>query len=111
MGTQKKEKNRKERQGKTGDGMANVKVKGENFYRSGKKVKVLKRLTDGKAQRNAKGDITVRHFLLDCERLRHAPHFEYTCSNNLQRKQHRTKTEKRPLPALSPTGSGSTTRV
>jgi nuclear GTP-binding protein len=58
MGTQKKEKNRKEREGKTGDGMGNVKVKGENFYRTGKKVKVLKRLTDGKAQRNAKGDIT-----------------------------------------------------
>ncbi|KAH7406335.1 NUC091 domain-containing protein [Phaeosphaeria sp. MPI-PUGE-AT-0046c] len=58
MGTQKKEKNRKERQGKTGDGMGNVKVKGENFYRSAKKVKVLKRLTDGKAQRNAKGDVT-----------------------------------------------------
>lgn len=35
MGTQKKEKNRKERQGKTGDGMGNVKVKGENFYRYG----------------------------------------------------------------------------
>jgi DNA-binding protein YbaB len=33
MGQQKKEANRKERQGKTGDGMANVKVKGENFYR------------------------------------------------------------------------------
>ncbi|EAT91611.2 GTP-binding protein [Parastagonospora nodorum] len=58
MGTQKKEKNRKEREGKTGDGMGNVKTKGENFYRSAKKVKVLKRLTDGKAQRNAKGDIT-----------------------------------------------------
>ncbi|KAJ4286684.1 GTPase required for pre-60S ribosomal subunit nuclear export and maturation [Kalmusia sp. IMI 367209] len=58
MGTHKKEANRKERQGKTGDGMGNVKVKGENFYRSAKKVKVLKRLTDGKAQRNAKGDIT-----------------------------------------------------
>ncbi|CBX99409.1 GTPase required for pre-60S ribosomal subunit nuclear export and maturation [Plenodomus lingam] len=58
MGTQKKEANRKERQGKTGDGMGNVKVKGENFYRSAKKVKVLKRLTGGTAQRNAKGDIT-----------------------------------------------------
>ncbi|KAH7119961.1 NUC091 domain-containing protein [Dendryphion nanum] len=58
MGTHKKEKNRKEREGKTGDGMANVRVKGENFYRSAKKVKVLKRLTDGKAQRNAAGDIT-----------------------------------------------------
>ncbi|KAH7402821.1 NUC091 domain-containing protein [Pyrenochaeta sp. MPI-SDFR-AT-0127] len=58
MGTGKKEASRKERQGKTGDGMGNVKVKGENFYRSAKKVKVLKRLTDGKAQRNAKGDVT-----------------------------------------------------
>jgi nuclear GTP-binding protein len=58
MGVQKKEKSRKEREGKTGDGMGNVKVKGTNFYRDAKKVKVLKRLTDGKAQRNAKGDIT-----------------------------------------------------
>ncbi|KAH6851711.1 Nucleolar GTP-binding protein 2 [Alternaria tenuissima] len=58
MGVQKKEKVRKEREGKTGDGMGNVKVKGTNFYRDAKKVKVLKRLTDGKAQRNAKGDIT-----------------------------------------------------
>lgn len=33
MGTAKKEKSRKERQGKVGDGMANVKTKGENFYR------------------------------------------------------------------------------
>jgi hypothetical protein len=33
MGTHKKEANRKERQGKTGDGMGNVKTKGENFYR------------------------------------------------------------------------------
>lgn len=33
MGTHKKEANRKERQGLTGDRMANVKVKGENFYR------------------------------------------------------------------------------
>ncbi|KAI5290046.1 GTPase required for pre-60S ribosomal subunit nuclear export and maturation [Ascosphaera acerosa] len=33
MGTGKKEANRKVRQGKTGDGMGNVKVKGENFYR------------------------------------------------------------------------------
>lgn len=33
MGTGKKEKTRMERQGKTGDGMANVRVKGENFYR------------------------------------------------------------------------------
>ena len=33
MGLAKKEKSRKERQGKVGDGMNNVKVKGENFYR------------------------------------------------------------------------------
>jgi nuclear GTP-binding protein len=33
MGSGKKEAARKERQGKTGDGMGNVKVKGENFYR------------------------------------------------------------------------------
>lgn len=33
MGTGKKEKNRLARQGKTGDGMGNLKVKGENFYR------------------------------------------------------------------------------
>ncbi len=33
MGTGKKEASRKVRQGKVGDGMANVKVKGENFYR------------------------------------------------------------------------------
>ncbi|KAF1936526.1 NGP1NT-domain-containing protein [Clathrospora elynae] len=57
MGTGKKEKSRKEREGK-GDEFGNVKTKGENFYRSAKKVKVLKRLTAGTAQRNAKGDIT-----------------------------------------------------
>lgn len=33
MGTGKKEATRRTRQGKTGDGMGNVKVKGENFYR------------------------------------------------------------------------------
>jgi len=33
MGTAKKEGARKIRQGKADDGMANVKVKGENFYR------------------------------------------------------------------------------
>ena len=33
MGTGKKEKVRKEKQGKVGDGMNNVKIKGENFYR------------------------------------------------------------------------------
>jgi nuclear GTP-binding protein len=33
MGTGKKETARKAREAKTSDGMANVKVKGENFYR------------------------------------------------------------------------------
>lgn len=33
MGTGKKEAARRVRQGKTGDGMGNVRVKGENFYR------------------------------------------------------------------------------
>lgn len=38
--------------------MNNVKVKGENFYRSAKKVKTLSMFKDGKAQRNADGKIT-----------------------------------------------------
>ncbi|RKF63438.1 Nucleolar GTP-binding protein 2 [Erysiphe neolycopersici] len=58
MGTGKKEASRKIRQGKVSDGMGNVKVKGENFYRSAKKVKLLDRLTDGRPQRNASGQIT-----------------------------------------------------
>ncbi|EAW10361.1 putative GTPase NOG2 [Aspergillus clavatus NRRL 1] len=59
MGTGKKEANRKVRQGKVGDGMANVKVKGENFYRDAKKVRTLNRLKDGKPRRDAEGNITV----------------------------------------------------
>ncbi|WYZ43837.1 hypothetical protein EsH8_VII_000273 [Colletotrichum jinshuiense] len=58
MGTGKKEASRKVRQGKTGDGMANVKVKGENFYRSAKRVRQLNMYKDGKPQRNADGEIT-----------------------------------------------------
>ena len=58
MGTGKKEKTRKEKQGKVGDGMANVKVKGENFYRTGKQAKTLNMFKDGKAQRNASGKVT-----------------------------------------------------
>ncbi|RDI85094.1 hypothetical protein Vi05172_g4909 [Venturia inaequalis] len=58
MGSEKKEAARKVRQGKVGDGMANVKVKGENFYRSAKKVKVLNILKGGDPQRNAHGRIT-----------------------------------------------------
>ena len=38
MGTGKKEATRRERQGKTGDGMSNVRVKGENFYRYASKI-------------------------------------------------------------------------
>lgn len=34
MGTGKREAARRERQGKTSDGMGNVRTKGENFYRS-----------------------------------------------------------------------------
>lgn len=33
MGSGKREATRRDRQGKVGDGMGNVKVKGENFYR------------------------------------------------------------------------------
>lgn len=58
MGTGKKEAARKERQGKTDDGMGNVRTKGENFYRSAKKIKHLNMFKDGKPQRNAVGDIT-----------------------------------------------------
>ncbi|KGQ02878.1 Nucleolar GTP-binding protein 2 [Beauveria bassiana D1-5] len=58
MGTGKKEATRRVRQGKTGDGMANVRVKGENFYRNAKRVKALNMYKEGKAQRNADGQIT-----------------------------------------------------
>ncbi|KAL8977199.1 MAG: hypothetical protein Q9205_006948 [Flavoplaca limonia] len=58
MGTGKKEASRKERQGKVGDGMNNVKTKGENFYRTAKKAKTLNMFKQGKAQRNADGKIT-----------------------------------------------------
>ncbi|OTB17572.1 hypothetical protein K445DRAFT_56949 [Daldinia sp. EC12] len=58
MGTGKKERNRLARQGKSGSGMDNIKVKGENFYRSAKKVKALNiRKDDGKPVRNADGKI------------------------------------------------------
>ncbi|KAI1400219.1 nucleolar GTP-binding protein [Hypoxylon fuscum] len=58
MGTGKKERNRLVRQGKSGDGMDNVKIKGENFYRSAKKVKTLNmRKDEGKPTRNADGKI------------------------------------------------------
>ncbi|SCU92531.1 LAME_0F00364g1_1 [Lachancea meyersii CBS 8951] len=55
MGTGKKEKQRRIRQNDTKDG--NLRVKGENFYRDGKKVKFLNMYTDGKSIRNKKGDL------------------------------------------------------
>ncbi|KAI4218668.1 MAG: hypothetical protein LQ349_008618 [Xanthoria aureola] len=58
MGTGKKEASRKERQGKVGDGMNNVKTKGENFYRTAKKAKTLNMFKQGKAQHNADGKVT-----------------------------------------------------
>ncbi|RGP72784.1 nucleolar gtp-binding 2 [Fusarium sporotrichioides] len=58
MGTGKKEASRRERQGKGGDGLNNVKQKGENFYRDAKRVRQLNILKEGKAQRNADGEIT-----------------------------------------------------
>ncbi|KAI1764731.1 nucleolar GTP-binding protein [Hypoxylon sp. FL1150] len=58
MGTGKKERNRLVRQGKSGTGMDNIKIKGENFYRSAKKVKTLNmRKDEGKPVRNADGKI------------------------------------------------------
>ncbi|RYP13009.1 hypothetical protein DL767_010955 [Monosporascus sp. MG133] len=57
MGTGKKERNRLVRQGKTGTGMDNIKIKGENFYRNAKKIKTLNMRKDGKPQRNSEGKI------------------------------------------------------
>ncbi|RYO86038.1 hypothetical protein DL766_003631 [Monosporascus sp. MC13-8B] len=57
MGTGKKERNRLVRQGKTGTGMDNIKIKGENFYRNAKKIKTLNMRKDGKPQRNFEGKI------------------------------------------------------
>ncbi len=58
MGTGKKEASRIQRQGRSESGIGNVKVKGENFYRSGKRVKALNVFKSGRATRNAAGDIT-----------------------------------------------------
>jgi nuclear GTP-binding protein len=55
MGTAKKEKNRRVREGDTTDG--NLRRKGENFYRDGNKVKKLSMYKEGKVQRNKKGDV------------------------------------------------------
>lgn len=55
MGTQKKEKARRAREGDVKDG--NLRVKGENFYRDAKKVKKLNMYKTGRARRNKHGDI------------------------------------------------------
>lgn len=48
---------RRKREKPVGDGMANVKMKGENFYRDAKKVTRLNTLKQGKPIRNRNGDI------------------------------------------------------
>ncbi|KAK4555139.1 GTPase required for pre-60S ribosomal subunit nuclear export and maturation [Recurvomyces mirabilis] len=60
MGTGKKEASRRTRQGvdSKSDGMGNVHTKGENFYRSAKRVKSLNTFKEGRAERNASGKIT-----------------------------------------------------
>ncbi|EPS42199.1 hypothetical protein H072_3845 [Dactylellina haptotyla CBS 200.50] len=61
MGSFKKEANRRARKTEAAggsDGMANVKVKGENFYRDAKKLKRLSMYKEGKAQRDSQGNIT-----------------------------------------------------
>ena len=55
MGTGKKEKQRRIREGNTKDG--NLRVKGENFYRDTKRVQFLNMYKGGRSVRNAKGDI------------------------------------------------------
>ncbi|KAL1889291.1 GTPase required for pre-60S ribosomal subunit nuclear export and maturation [Ceratocystis pirilliformis] len=59
MGNRKKESSRRVREGKSTDGMANVRVKGENFYRDSKRVKQLNMYKEGKSQHNAKGEVVV----------------------------------------------------
>lgn len=57
MGTGKKERTRLAREGKSGDSMQNVKIKGENFYRDAKKVRNLNIRKDLGPRRNAEGKI------------------------------------------------------
>ncbi|KAH0607556.1 uncharacterized protein H6S33_002590 [Morchella sextelata] len=57
MGNFKKEASRRGRKDTAGDGMSNVKVKGENFYRDAKKVGRLNMYKEGKPIRNKNGDI------------------------------------------------------
>ncbi|KAI0512959.1 NGP1NT domain-containing protein [Xylaria bambusicola] len=57
MGTGKKERTRIAREGKSGDSMQNVKIKGENFYRDAKKIRALNIRKDHGPRRNAEGTI------------------------------------------------------
>lgn len=63
MARGKTEKSRRQRQGDTRD--ANLRVKGENFYRDAKKVRKVKMYTSGKAVRNAKGEVIQAAYLQD----------------------------------------------
>lgn len=55
MGSFKKEKARRVREGTVKDG--NLRMKGENFYRDAKKVKLLNMYRGSKAQHNKKGEV------------------------------------------------------
>ncbi|CCF57475.1 hypothetical protein KAFR_0C04840 [Kazachstania africana CBS 2517] len=55
MGTAKKEKQRRIREGNVKDG--NLRVKGENFYRDGKRVQFLNMYRKGSAIKNKHGDL------------------------------------------------------
>ncbi|KAG7711991.1 hypothetical protein KL930_004072 [Ogataea haglerorum] len=63
MATGKTEKARRVRQNDLRDG--NLRVKGENFYRDAKKVKHLNMYKEGKAVRNAKGEVIKAAYLQD----------------------------------------------
>ena len=75
MGTFKKEKSRAARSVASSSGnkgpvlkTGNLHVKGENFYRDAAKVKKLNMLKGGRAQRNARGDITKEASLQSTEK-------------------------------------------
>jgi hypothetical protein len=103
MGTQKKEANRKERQGKTGDGMGNVKTKGENFYRY-----ALHFAHTGSSQRtNRTPDLQRRSRSSSASLMARLSATPRETSPSLPRTSH----ERRLSPVSSPTGSGSTTPV
>lgn len=64
MGTAKKEKSRRQRDGEAAKGAGavktgNLKVKGENFYRDAQQARKLAMYKEGRATRNARGEITI----------------------------------------------------